>query len=55
MKNRKTSYGLEDITKWGTISKELDCRMKYFQTQNSYGVYLYMTDLQIHCMLNEIW
>ncbi len=26
-----TSYVLEDITKWGTISKELDCRMKYFQ------------------------
>ncbi len=28
---QETSYGLEDITKWGTISKELDCRMKYFQ------------------------
>lgn len=26
----KTSYELEDITKWGTISKELDCRMEYF-------------------------
>ena len=26
-----TSYGLEDITKWGTISRELDCRLEYFQ------------------------
>lgn len=26
-----TSYELEDITQWGTISKELDYRMKYFQ------------------------
>lgn len=26
-----TSYGLEDITKWGTISRELDCRLEYFK------------------------
>ena len=27
----ETSYGLKDITKWGTISRELDCRLEYFQ------------------------
>ena len=26
-----TSYELDDITKWGTISRELDCRLEYFK------------------------
>ena len=25
------SYELDDITKWGTISRELDCRLEYFK------------------------